>query len=147
MVDKCPSNLARHEPPNQDTQHAPESYEEQTARLLRKIRSLLDERARRQDHVTRTILQVLQTLNDRQDSMQWSLETVNWQLSDIQSLLKNVLRRSEQLSLPPNSQYTQGQGAGTDPLSLPGHLSYSSNTQEDPSLRHLSQLLAAMRWG
>jgi hypothetical protein len=139
VINKCSSDPARDE--SRDTQNAPESYEKQTARLLQQILSLEDDRAQRQDQVAKTILLAFQTLKERQDSMQLSLETVKKQLSD----LHKILRRSEQLSLPPNTQYTQGQGARTDPLSMSGrtqyappvrseHLSYSGNTEYVPSL-------------
>jgi hypothetical protein len=177
MIDRCPSDLARDEPQNQNMQNAPENYRKQGIRLLQEIVSSENDQALRHDldarkfyqefdrsrerdekiQLAQETLQLAQeTLREQQDSIQSSVETLKKQMSDVQSLLKHFLRRFEQLSLPPNSQYTQGQGARTDPLSLSGptqyapavrseHLSYSGNAQYVLSLRYLRQLLTANR--
>jgi hypothetical protein len=155
IINKYPSDLARDELRNRDTQNASENLEKPLTRLMQDMINLEGDRAQRQDQQANTVLQGTQKVNERLDRIELTVETNGKQLSEILSLLKNGLRRSEQLPLPSTSQYAYGQGARPDSLSLPGHtqyapavrsehLSYPGNMQYVPSFRHLRQPLTAI---
>ncbi|ORX91512.1 hypothetical protein BCR34DRAFT_608988 [Clohesyomyces aquaticus] len=141
---------------NQDTQYPPESYEKQVTRLLQQILNLETDRAQRQDHLAKCIFQALETIKEQQDATNLSQDATRKQTNDIQTLVRNHVRRSEQPSSLPNPKYTHV--ARTEALPLPGsaqygpavqldQFPYKGNMQGDSLLQELTSILQRHRNG
>ncbi|KAL5370780.1 hypothetical protein DPSP01_014670 [Paraphaeosphaeria sporulosa] len=93
----------------QDVQNAPEISEKQILHELHEFQNVEIERRQRQDQQSKSILQKLETLTERQEGMEK-------QLNALYSLLESHPRHSEPLSLSTNAQNMHDARRGRIPL-------------------------------